>query len=356
MLTRLLFVTALLTPALTAQITSPKGYLTTEGSTSHNYMLFAKAEMRWQAIDRSHVGGGTKVLREAAWRRDGTAAANANWIKRTLTAWEMNIGLADYSKLEVANLDNNFLPNSVVQVVKPRTLNVVDINATSTSPAPWTTVVKFDVPFIYTGKDALVWEVKYSSNTAVQDYSFDFQYVGSSSGYSSSSGTTVGTSCTSSGQTTAINQYTTFYNHGAGNKFRLYRSLYYFAANAPLFMMIDGADANLTVPGLCTKLHALPTITIPLGAADASGRLTGGYIDNIPHVASIVGKDLFFQYFGIDTGQSSVPISLSFAKKITVPADPVPTQVTRFYHYKNSPTGSTITSGPWYGGIITRFQ
>ncbi|MCB9917781.1 MAG: hypothetical protein H6832_05215 [Planctomycetes bacterium] len=355
MLTRICLSTALLASVASAQITSPKGYVSTEGTSSHNYMLFSKYEMRWQGIDRSHVGAGAKVMNEVAWRRDGTSSTGSTWTARTMSNWEMNMGLADWATLQVTDLEKNYKTGSKVQVVKPRTLSVVDISAPPTSaPAPWTTVVKFDAPFVYTGSDPFVWEVIYSGNTVTTDYSFDFQYVGTSSGYSSTSGTAVGTNCTATGMTSAISTYVTFYNHLT--KFRIYYSLYNMPANSPAFMWIDGMDQNLTVPGLCTKLHALPLINIPLGVSDATGRVGSGYIDNLPYVPSVIGNDLYFQYVGVDLGQAGLPFALSAGRKITVPADPVPTQVTRFYHYKTTATSSTTTSGPWYGGIITRFQ
>lgn len=355
MLTRICLATTILASAAMAQgFTSPKGYLTTEGASNHNYILFAKYEMRWQGIDQSHVGDGPKVMNEVAWRRDGTAATSTIWTARTMSNWQMNMGLADYANVQVADLEKNYLTGSKVQVIKPVSLSVVDINTQTTSPAPWTTVVKFDAPFIYTGKDAFIWEVIYDNNTVLADYSFDFQSGGSSTGYNSTSGTIIGTACTSTGKTSAVSNSTTFYNHGT--KFRISRSVSNMPDNAPVFLWIDAVDQNLPVPGLCTTLRATPLISIYLGAASATGSITSAIIDNIPYSASVVGGDLYFQYVGVDVGQAGLPFSLSAGRKITVPADPIPTAVTRFYHYKNTATGSTITSGPWYGGIVTRFQ
>ncbi|MCB9881347.1 MAG: hypothetical protein H6832_04875 [Planctomycetes bacterium] len=347
---------AIATAAATAQFTSPKGFVTIEGGTNHSYMLFSKGEMRWQAIDRSHVGGGAKIMRELAWRRDGTTATNSAYTARTMGNFEVNIGLSDWDTLQVANLDNNFKTGSITQVVKPRTLSVVDVSVQPpTAPATWTTVIKFDAPFIYQGSDPFLWEVKYSSNTITTstDYSFDFNYSGSTQ-YASTSGTAIGTPCTSTGMTSPVSHAMTFYNHAS--KFRITRAVSNMPPNTPVFMYLDAVDSNLTVPGLCAVLHVLPTIVLPLGTTDGTGTLATATIDNIPYVASVVGQDLYFQYWGLDLGQAGFPLSLSAATKITVPSDASVYKVTRFYHYKLPGNTSLITSGPWNGGIVTRFQ
>lgn len=353
---RTTLVIALVAGAATAQFTSPKGFLTTEGATNHNYMLFSKGEMRWQAIDRSHLGGGTKVMRELAWRRDGAGATNAAYTARTMGNFEVNLALSDWDTLQVTNLDNNIKTGTLTQVVKPRTLNAVDVTMQPpATPAPWTTVVKFDVPFVYMGTDPFLWEVKYTSNTITTsvDYSFDFHYVGTTQSVSTT-GTAIGTGCTSTGQSSPVTHSMTFYNHAS--KFRITRAVSNLPANVPAFMYIDGVDSNLTVPGLCAVLHVLPTIIVPLGTTDATGALPSATIDNIPYIASIVGQDLFFQYWGLDLGQAGFPLSLSGATKITVPSDATVYRLTRFYHYKLPGSTSLITSGPWNGGIVTRFQ
>ncbi|MCB9883064.1 MAG: hypothetical protein H6832_17045 [Planctomycetes bacterium] len=351
---RIVLAAALTAACASAQITSPKGFLTTEGSTNHNYILFAKATMHWQAIDNTHVGGGAKVLNEAAWRRDGTAATNALWIARTMTGWEMNMARADWGNLDHLDLSKNVITGTYTQVVKPTTINAVDITAQTTSPAPWTTVVKFDAPFVYDGTTSLMWEVKYTSNTVLQDYAFDFDYNGGSSAYSSGSGTTIGTSCTATGQTSAISWSPSFRNYGS--RFGIYwSSISYMPATSPTFLWLDFSDPNLTIPGLCTAIHALPTISVPLGVSSATGSLPATDL-KIPYVASAIGASLYGQTWAVDLGMSPLPFVFSYGKKWTVPTDPTPVTVIRNYVYKNSPTGSDITSGPWCGGIITRFQ
>ena len=179
--------------------------------------------------------------------------------------------------------------------------------------------------------------------------------MGSSSGYNSTGGTTVGTACTSTGQSSSIYFSFTFYNHGT--KFRLYRYGYRFPNNAPVFLNVDSKNSNLSIPGLCAPLVAMPLISFPLGNTTATGYLPSpNYVDNIPHDPYLAGVTLYFQLMALDAGRpAGFPVVLSQGKSVKVPASPVPTQVTRYYHYKNSPTTSTVTGGPWYGGIITRF-
>jgi len=333
--------------------TFPKGHLTTEGTSSHNYMLFAKKEMRWQSIDRSQVGSKPIVFNTVAWRRDGAAAATAAWTKRTLTGFQLILSNADYNVTQKADLSKNYKGTPTVAIAS-KTINLPDISAKpATSPAPWTNVLKLDRAYIYLAKDALLWEVRYTANTGMgSDYSFDFMSSTGGSGYSSNSGLVIGTSCTTSGLATPVTFSTTFYNHGT--KFRIYRSVSNMPANSPVFVLLDAKNQNLTVPGLCTKLYAAPTILLTGGPVTSA---TGGsthYFDNIPHVSGLATNKLYFQAFCVDLKQKGLPFSMSYGREITIPADPKPTQVTRYYHYKNATSTTTVTSGPWYGGIILR--
>lgn len=308
--------------------------------------------MRWQAIDRSSVGK-PALVRSAAWRRDGTSTRGG--AARVLSSFQMFMADADYDNTQLADLDKNY-KRTPTEVVRKRTLNVVDwTRPPTTPPAPFTNPVKFDKPYAYRGVDAFIWEVRYEANTGMgTDYPFDFQYAGSSSGYSSFFGQTVGTSCKATGRTSSITLSITFYNHGT--KFRISRFVSQMPGTASVLLNVDVKDQNLSFPGLCTKIQAFPLIVLPLGVASSAGTISGGYFDNIPHDKGLVGAKLWFQAWSVDPGQTGLPIVLSYAKSVTIPADPIPTQVTRYYHYKNTPTGSLETSGPWYGGIITKFN
>lgn len=335
--------------------TSPKGYLTAEAASNHNYMLFSKYEMYWQAIDKTQIGAGTKVMREVAWRRDGTGASSA-FAARTMTNWEMSIGKANYGLHNSVDISKNALAGTFKQVVKPTTLNVIDISAPpTTAPAPWTTVVKFDTPFIYDGADALLWEVRYSTNTLSTNYSFDAT-TGGNYAYTTSTASKLGSACTVRGNTSPISWSTQWRNYGTG--FSIYHgTIANLPLNSPAFLWIDFADANLSVPVACTTIHALPTIVLPLGVSDASGSLAAAEFP-LPYVQSAVGANLYGQVWAFDPGrQSGLPMSFSDGARWTIPADPTtPHDVVRNYRYKTTSTSTTTISGPWTGGLITRFQ
>ena len=65
----------LLASGIAAQsaITSPAGLLTTEGSSSHDYILWRYDEMTYQQLDETSVGQGPLAFQRIAWRRDGVA-------------------------------------------------------------------------------------------------------------------------------------------------------------------------------------------------------------------------------------------------------------------------------------------
>jgi hypothetical protein len=213
--------------------------------------------------------------------------------------------------------------------------------------------MKFDRPYVYLGKDAFLWEVRYTANTSTANYPFDFQYVGTSSTYNSNSGTVLGTGCTATGRTSPATLSMTWYNYG--NKFKYTRSVYNMPANSPVILFMDFMNSNLSVPGLCTTLYAMPTLVITGGTPTSSTGSASQTVDNIPHVPGLGGAKLYFQALCLDSAQPGFPFALSYGREITFPNDVLPPQVIRNYHYKISAAGSLVTSGPWNGGIITRF-
>jgi len=335
--------------AAQTQITSPAGLLTTEGSSNHTYMLFAKPEMRWQQIDGTNRQ--TMIpIRNIGWRRDFGAAVNTAYAARTMDNFEIWLANGDTVTCQVTNLDLNYV-SAATQVLGPKKISVPDWSQKpASSPDAWSILLPLDKPWLYGGQHDLLWEVRMTANTGGgTDYPFDFQSV-SVPANTSNSGLVLGTGCLATGQTVPAALLSTIHNHGT--KFRLETSATNLAPSTTAFLNIDAVQQNLMLPSLCATLYALPMIYLsyPTSAAGATGTQV---LDNIPYSAVLVGVDLFTQAWTIDMGQPGLPIALTNCRKLTVPSDPSRYQVKRFYHYKNVNQTNLITSGPWTGGIVT---
>src|SRR5690606_21434314 len=340
---RLLAAATVSSVALSAQFTSPAGYLTTEGSSNHDYILFKYTDLRWQQLDATNLGQPAMIQR-ISWRRDGTSAFNAAWTARTL---DIAVYLAD-SVLPAAISDN-----SAVNVFVGRPVHLpVWTQPPPQVAAPWDFQIQLDQPWVYTGLAPFLWELQITNNTTGADYGNDFQSTSGSTG-TSTSGTTIGTGCVATGQTAAMSLAGTVVNQFV--RFRASYTVTRAPANAPALLFLDLAQTNVQLPGLCGTAYVMPTIQIPLGTANASGAVPVFQIDDIPSQGA-VGLVLYSQSAAIDMGQPGLPVTLSNARSHTFPAaSGTPNPVTRVYGYR-LPAGTMRAPSTWTGGIVTRFD
>lgn len=337
--------------------TSPAGMENVDGSSNHNYILFARPGMRWQQVDSTHRGQAYPNIASIAWRRDAAVASAATSTARTLTG--MQVFLADSTVGGLStDFDGNYA-NPATEVFTPKPVNLPDWTvATGASPEPFDIVLPLDVPWSYAGTHDLLWEVRYTGNSAVPagtastNYQNDFQ---ATSGVfsTSTSGTSLGNSgCTATGRTSAFSLTGTFYNHGS--KFRYTQGVTNAPSNTPVVVNLGFVDPMLTIPGLCHTVHSDGVVNYTLGVSSTTGSVSTTTFDNLPYSASAVGTALFFQALAIDPGQSGIPAVLSNGRSYTIPVDPALPAVGRVYEYPLS-SGSLTQSGPWTGGIVARF-
>jgi hypothetical protein len=262
--------------------------------------------------------------------------------------------------LTSTNYNGNYVGQPTT-VFTPKLVNLPDWTpaGSGAGPEPWSIVVPYDQVWSYNGNDDLLWEVRYTSNTAVApgtasaNYHNDFQ-AATGAFSTSTSGTTLGTSgCVATGRTSAMSLTGTFYNHGS--KFRYTQAVSNAPSSTAVVVNLDLFDSNLTVPGLCHTLHASPAINYVLGTSSATGAVSTVTVDNIPYNPAIVGTNLFFQALSIDPGIAPLPFVLSNGRQYTIPADPSLPAVSRVYQYPLA-SGALTDSGPWTGGIVTRFE
>ncbi|MEZ5966949.1 MAG: hypothetical protein R3F56_24130 [Planctomycetota bacterium] len=346
-----LLLTCCLASAAAAQFTSPSGYLTTEGSSNHDYILFKYTDLTWQQLDETSVGQSPFTIQRISWRRDAVAGLDTTWFARTI---DIGVYLAD-SVLPGA-ISENYSANykaPPVNVFVSRAVSLPDwTNPAVSSPAPWDFVIPLDQPWVYLGVDPFLWELRVTNNASASDYGNDFQSVSGSTGLSTS-GTVIGTGCVATGQSAAMSLAATFKNQYV--RFRTAFNVTRAPVTSPAYLFIDSAQSNIMLPGLCGAVYALPTVQVPLGVSDASGTVPEFDL-HLPFAASTVGLTLYSQAAAVDIGQAGLPLALSNGRSNTFPnATTTPAPVTRVYGYRLA-TGSMRAPSVWTGGIVTRFD
>jgi hypothetical protein len=351
------FAAALAASAIQAQtptFTSPKGLDTVEGNSNHDYIMFRYNKMRFQQIDSTNTGAGPRVLKTIAWRRDGTVTGTArnDWVARTT---DMTVILSEAVPMGSAtvNFNTNYLGQPTT-VFTTKNVNLPDWTALPTTPpAPFDFKLTLDVPWLYAGVNNFLWEVQ-SDNLSLlsSDYGNDYETSTGTFTPASNSGTILGVGCVVPPNTLPFLLSNTVYNHAS--KFRIVTSGSRGPANSPALLFADAIDSNLTVPGLCTTLHAMPTLIIPLGVTSGTGAIASTTTDNLAYDPSLVGAQVFFQAMALDTAQPGIPIALTHGRVNTIPNPPTPPVTARLYEYS---TGTSMRAPSiWTGALVTQYE
>src|SRR5690606_6665984 len=185
---------------------------------------------------------------------------------------EVTMGFHDLT-LTSRVFDQNYLPGTRQVVFTKKQVNMPDWTGNAGTPAPFDFVVPLDVPFTYAPPLALVIDfthenVAYLGGAASGGSSVDRDYAGART----ATGANLATGCTATGGSGPYTQNMRLENNGAvlpSYGMRLRVAATDAPANAPVLLNIDLADQNLTIPGLCTTLHAGPVVSLALGTADA---------------------------------------------------------------------------------------
>lgn len=334
-----LTVSAALLPA--QSVTSPRGLDTTEGNTS--FLHFTSSRI-YQQIDNTHRGSQFAV-RSLGWRRNGTGSGGGtNAPART---FDLEVRMDQVSMAKLSRVIAQNWRNPTV-VFARRTVNFPDWTGLNGSPSPFDFSVTLDAPFPYLGNDALLICFDYTNNSATSGVNVDRDFTGAST----STSTALGTGCTVTGGTAPFLHGMRLENNGPGMPaygMRIRVDGSRALAGANVFANLAFADSNLTVPGLCTTLHALPTITVDLGRSDPTGVLPECSL-SFPHTPSAVGTTLVTQLLQLDPGQTSgIPVALSNGRRAVMPSN-ASTVHECIYQWATlpDPDGTVI----WGGGIV----
>jgi len=222
-------------------------------------------------------------------------------------------------------------------------INIPDwTKAPASTPSPFNFTIKFTKPWVYKGGTALVWHVDYKNSTA-GTHKMDRAF----GSYAYKLGTALGTGC--NGYTGYLRLWNTGnYHPTSGMHFEIGATG--GPASALSWLLIDSKDSALSIKGLCTKLHALPTILLPVGSTDATGILSHKYL-NFPWISAIQSGTFVTQIMSIDTKQSGLPFRLTDGTTAVMPVNAATNGYAACYSWAS---GSGATNSPshfiFFGG------
>ncbi len=333
-------------------VSSPVGFEYAEGAGESRDLLGTERLLRYQQIDSTTLTALTNRSR-IAFRRDGQLPPSAEYGPRTI---ELEVLFAES---DIAALSPVFISNykaNAVTVVTRKRVQFPDWSAMPVQPpAPLDAVLPLDQTWSYAGKLATgndwLWEVRvFDNDQAGKEYPFDLDYVVPNAVFGQLRPTRSGHIDLGSGCQVPVRGEShmdiDIWNHKA--KFTLDAHLH-TVANAPVAFTLGFFNANLSLPGFCTKIYALPGVSFLAGVADPNGDLDLS-IDPIPYNPGLIGTDFYVQAAAPDPSQTGVPIALSSGAVMTVPPDPRGPAIGRLW--SKNPNASFATFGPIPGGII----
>ncbi|HKI82340.1 MAG TPA: hypothetical protein VKA04_11895, partial [Pseudodesulfovibrio sp.] len=115
------------------------------------------------------------------------------------------------------------------------------------------------------------------------------------------------------------------------------------------WLLIDGKDSNLAVPGLCARLHALPTIMLPVGKTTALGEVTKKHL-SFPFIAGLQGANLVTQLLTLAPAQPGLPFGITDGQQARMPSYTGTHGHAAVYLHGYSSNSSTLSLGVFYGG------
>ncbi len=342
---------ALAATAGAQSFTSPRGFLTVEGDSSH-FALFNPGYERFQQIDDTWTGQPVQALRTLSFRRDG-ALVGQNGGPRTMQL-TVDLGEADWNSIS-GGFASNWV-STPTRVFTPKTVNQPDWSMlAAVTPAPFDFTVPFDTPFNYPGNHAFAFELTIENVAANGSPEVDRE-LGSSASFNQDFGRSVDFGCLVNGQALEMGHTLFLRNYGPshpnfGMQFGV--GVQYAPVRQNCILNVATTNANLTVPGLCARVHAIPQITIPLGPSDGLGDVPQTFFD-FPYFAAAVGVTFVTQALALDPGSTAgIQVALSNDRTATMPAAPRPSPRTAYIY---APFKTTQAATLWRDrGVVVRF-
>jgi hypothetical protein len=291
-------------------VTSPKGFDTTEGNAVFYHW---GGNRRFQQIDASHIGL-PRPIRTLAWRRDALGGGSG----ATARTFDLEVKMANKS-FAVQSLDMDLNLAGATTVFPKANVNFPDwTQVPPAPPAPFDFVVTLSAPFVYLGIDGLLIDFSHDNASSTTIITMDRDYGGPISG----AGALLGTGCVATGRTAAFGHRLTLENNGPtmprfGMRLRVNSTN--APSTSPIYFALAASDSNLSLPGLCSNVRALPVFVLPLGFSDAAGLFQDVYL-SFAYDISIQGQAVVTQLIGLDSGQPGLPFVVSNGAQATMPS------------------------------------
>ena len=254
----LVLTTAILAPSNPASaqaVTSPDGFLSTEGAN-----WFALRKYRIQSIDGTHVGKNL-TFQSLALRRDGTYSSTGS-VKMNAT---LQLGLHANLSRVVGDLSQTFAGSPTT--VFSGTVTWPDWSSGSGGPYPFDVVFPFTSKYTYFGSTYLdfVWDLDLTKNTTTFGRYID-QTGPPMPQWTTTLPTQVGGGCQ------GFSHLVRFWNNGPS---ATRHGMFVVAGGAttglakppaaPVLMAVDVKQSSLQVPGWCASIYVQPTLLLPIG-------------------------------------------------------------------------------------------
>ena len=272
----------------TNYITSPRGFLSTEGNT-HFYLTSGTAvNRRYMAIDNTLLGT-VYNFKEFALRRDSSHSVLSSAGSSPITI-SLGMGVGTFARIHQI-CDDNYV-GSKATVFKRQTVSFPDWRTRVNAPAPFDFSLTLNQPHIYLGLRAFIWDLTFEGPASGHRLT-DREYTGRANAGS----TVLGTGCVAPGQTFGFMHYINLQNNGStfGNYgMRIVANGAWAPAGGNALMSVALQDANATIPGWCDKLRAVPLVLLNLGNADPLGKIRNQYW-SFPWNVNVVGQQFVTQ-------------------------------------------------------------
>jgi hypothetical protein len=296
-----------LTLGLAAQTVSPLGYDKKMANGSVHVPFSASSTFgvcRYQQI-HGDVAGTPLLVKELAFRRRAGGLTTFEGRKVTL---ELLIG-EGAAKAFGFQFAKNYASSPTVAIAK-KEFDLPEMVATS-GLQPFVVKLPLDSAWSYSGKAALIWEAKVSKvvRTSV-DYPIDC-VIG---GHTSHDGSTYGTGCNSGATSLSVRLA------DDSGILRLQPEITSAPSGALGFLLLGATDPDLTIPGLCTKIHCDGAVVLSLPLTQGNGSLPRWPAITVPNQSAYTGLELTHQAFFVDSQRSPIPLSGTNGVRVEVPA------------------------------------
>ncbi len=333
---------------------SPAHYATEEGATTSSFPF--TNTVRYQQV-HADLRGSVRPVVALSFRRDGMLGPRTTFAPRTLQL-ELRMAESDLATLS-ATFASNYAQPAVV-VVPSMSVTTPDwVEQPTTVPGPFVFRIPFTTPFVYSGTRDLLWEVVVTSaagpGTGVPiDAPISGFNLVTPGAY-----TMNGQGCVVGGLATMLRA-----NHSVqalpNGSFAIFDFTASFLPPSASCVFLLGAGAiSLPVPGLCTNLYVMPTVTLS-GTADATGTYQPftGVLPRVPFAPVFVGVTVDAQAAALDASITPLPLRLTNGVSARIPAaSPTLTTVLGRVYEPNNPTATVSAAGPQAGsGAIVRIE